>query len=262
MTEIVAVTGAEGFIGSHLVERLVRHGQRVRAMVLYNSFDSRGWLDTLPADVLAEVEVLPGDVRDAASADDLVRGARVVYHLAALIAIPYSYQAPRSYVDTNVDRHPERARRGPRARHAAAGAHLDERDLRHGPDRRDRRDPPAAGPVALRRVEGGGGQARGVLPPELRRPGRHALPVQHVRAAPVGPGRDPHRDHADRRRAHDTITLGALDPDPRLHVRRGHRRGVPHRSATPPRPPWWASGSTRAPATRSRSACSPRTSPA
>ena len=59
MTEIVAVTGAEGFIGSHLVERLVRHGQRVRAMVLYNSFDSRGWLDTLPAEVLAEVEVLP-----------------------------------------------------------------------------------------------------------------------------------------------------------------------------------------------------------
>ena len=74
MSEFVAVTGAEGFIGSHLVERLVRHGQRVRAMVLYNSFDSRGWLDTLPADVLAEVEVLPGDVRDPASAHDLVRG--------------------------------------------------------------------------------------------------------------------------------------------------------------------------------------------
>lgn len=101
MSEFVAVTGAEGFIGSHLVERLVRHGQRVRAMVLYNSFDSRGWLDTLPADVLAEVEVLPGDVRDPASAHDLVRGARVVYHLAALIAIPYSYRAPRSYVETN-----------------------------------------------------------------------------------------------------------------------------------------------------------------
>jgi len=102
MSDFVAVTGAEGFIGSHLVERMVRHGQRVRAMVLYNSFDSRGWLDTLPADVLAEVEVLPGDVRDPVSADDLVRGARVVYHLAALIAIPYSYWASRSYVDTNV----------------------------------------------------------------------------------------------------------------------------------------------------------------
>ena len=102
MTEFVAVTGAEGFIGSHLVERLVRHGKRVRAMVLYNSFDTWGWLDTLPPDVLSEVDVVLGDVRDPASAHDLVRGARVVYHLAALIAIPYSYQAPHSYVETNV----------------------------------------------------------------------------------------------------------------------------------------------------------------
>ena len=66
MTEIVAVTGAEGFIGSHLVERLVRHGQRVRAMVQYNSFASWGWLDTLPPDVLDQVEVVLGDVRDPA----------------------------------------------------------------------------------------------------------------------------------------------------------------------------------------------------
>ena len=261
MTEIVAVTGAEGFIGSHLVERLVRHGQRVRAMVLYNSFDSRGWLDTLPADVLAEVEVLPGDVRDAASAHDLVRGARVVYHLAALIAIPYSYRAPRSYVDTNVDRHAERPRRRPSTGHAAAGAHLDERDLRHGPDGRDRRDPPAAGPVAVRRVEGGGGQARGVLPPELRRPGRHALPVQHVRAAPVGPGRDPDRDHADRRRAHER-SRWARSTRPATSCSSRTPPPPSTRSATPPRPPWWASGSTRAPATRCRSARSPPTSPA
>ena len=98
----VAVTGAEGFIGSHLVERLVRRGQRVRALVAYNSFDSWGWLDTLPPDVLGHVEVQLGDVRDAASMHEFVRGARVVYHLAALIAIPYSYRAPRSYVDTNV----------------------------------------------------------------------------------------------------------------------------------------------------------------
>lgn len=102
MAEVVAVTGAEGFIGSHLVERLVREGHRVRAMVLYNSFGSCGWLDTLDSELLAEVEVVPGDVRDAASARDLVAGASVVLHLAALIAIPYSYQAPRSYVDTNV----------------------------------------------------------------------------------------------------------------------------------------------------------------
>lgn len=102
MADVVAVTGAEGFIGSHLVERLVSTGHRVRAMVLYNSFGSWGWLDSLSRDVLDEVEVVLGDVRDAASTREVVQGAEVVYHLAALIAIPYSYRAPRSYVDTNV----------------------------------------------------------------------------------------------------------------------------------------------------------------
>ncbi|WHT21599.1 SDR family NAD(P)-dependent oxidoreductase [Crossiella sp. CA-258035] len=102
MSNVVAVTGAEGFIGSHLVERLVAHGHRVRAMVLYNSFGSWGWLDSLPAEVLDQVDVVLGDVRDQASARELIEGAEAVYHLAALIAIPYSYRAPRSYVDTNV----------------------------------------------------------------------------------------------------------------------------------------------------------------
>ncbi|AHH95436.1 NAD-dependent 4,6-dehydratase LegB [Kutzneria viridogrisea] len=102
MTNVVAVTGAEGFIGSHLVESLVRRGNRVKAMVLYNSFGSWGWLESLGRDVLDNVEVVQGDVRDGASARELVEGAEVVYHLAALIAIPYSYKAPRSYVDTNV----------------------------------------------------------------------------------------------------------------------------------------------------------------
>jgi NAD dependent epimerase/dehydratase len=102
MTMTVAVTGADGFIGSHLTEQLVAAGYRVRAMARYNSFDSRGWLDTLGSDVLAEVEVVPGDVEDPASVARLIRGAATVYHLAALIAIPYSYQSPRSYVQTNV----------------------------------------------------------------------------------------------------------------------------------------------------------------
>jgi NAD dependent epimerase/dehydratase len=102
MDSLVAVTGAEGFIGSHLVERLVEHGHRVRAMVQYNSFGLWGWLDTLDPDVMAQVEVVPGDVRDPASVLGLITGAEAVYHLAALIAIPYSYQAPRSYVETNV----------------------------------------------------------------------------------------------------------------------------------------------------------------
>ncbi|MCP2165535.1 GDP-mannose 4,6-dehydratase [Goodfellowiella coeruleoviolacea] len=102
MTNLVAVTGADGFIGSHLVERLVRQGHRVRAMALYNSIGSWGWLDSLEPDVLDQVEVVLGDVRDPGSVRELVTDAEVVYHLAALIAIPYSYRAPRSYVDTNV----------------------------------------------------------------------------------------------------------------------------------------------------------------
>ncbi|MCT9092403.1 GDP-mannose 4,6-dehydratase [Streptomyces sp. ASQP_92] len=99
---LVAVTGAEGFIGSHLTEALVATGHRVRAMAQYNSFSSYGWLETLSADVLDQVEIVLGDVRDPGSVRGLLEGAEAVYHLAALIAIPYSYQAPHSYVDTNV----------------------------------------------------------------------------------------------------------------------------------------------------------------
>jgi len=97
----IAVTGSEGFIASHLVELLVHEGHEVRAMVQYNSFSSWGWLDTLGADVLASVQVVLGDVRDPRSVDELLAGADAVCHLAALIAIPYSYQAPASYLATN-----------------------------------------------------------------------------------------------------------------------------------------------------------------
>jgi dTDP-glucose 4,6-dehydratase len=98
----VLVTGADGFIGSHLTEALVRQGHAVRAFALYNSFGSRGHLDSLPKDVLAEIEILSGDIRDPGSARAAVKGHEVVLHLAALIAIPYSYVAPDSYVDTNI----------------------------------------------------------------------------------------------------------------------------------------------------------------
>ena len=101
MTDTVAVTGAEGFIGSHLVEALVRRGHRVRAMVLYNLFSSKGWLDTLAPEVTDQVDVVFGDVRDPATVRELVEGAEVVYHLAAIGSVPYSYSAPRSFVDTN-----------------------------------------------------------------------------------------------------------------------------------------------------------------
>jgi NAD dependent epimerase/dehydratase len=98
----VFVTGADGFIGSHLTEALVRHGCRVKAMVLYNSFGFRGWLEDLPRDVAEQVEIVAGDVRDPHAVRELMKGCDVVFHLAALIAIPYSYLSPDSYVDTNV----------------------------------------------------------------------------------------------------------------------------------------------------------------
>jgi NAD dependent epimerase/dehydratase len=100
--ELVAVTGADGFIGSHLVEELVRGGKRVRAMAIYTSVGSWGWLEQLPPEIMEHVEVQLGDVRDPGSVHALMRGVSTVYHLAALIAIPYSYVAPRSYVETNI----------------------------------------------------------------------------------------------------------------------------------------------------------------
>jgi len=161
---LAAVTGAEGFIGSHLVEALVKGGTRVRAMVLNNSFSSWGWLETLPAEVMDEVEVVPSDVRDAAAVLEFLRGADVVYHLAALIAIPYSYRAPSSYLDTNA-RHTQRAPGRAPARGAPRRAHLDQRGVRNGAPGADRREPPAPGAVAVRGLEDRGRQAGGELPP-------------------------------------------------------------------------------------------------
>ena len=97
----IAVTGSEGFIASHLVEALVRRGHSVRAMVQYNSFSSAGWLDQLSPGVLEHVAIQMGDVRDHRSVMDLTDGVDAVFHLAALIAIPYSYRAPESYLATN-----------------------------------------------------------------------------------------------------------------------------------------------------------------
>ncbi len=98
----VLVTGADGFIGSHLVERLVEVGAEVRAFCLYNSRGSWGWLDESSADVRNAIDVRLGDIRDAAFVRQATKGCDIVLHLAALIAIPYSYLAPESFVDTNV----------------------------------------------------------------------------------------------------------------------------------------------------------------
>lgn len=98
----ILVTGSDGFIGSHLVEHLVRLGFSVRAFVLYNSFNSWGWLDRSPKEIKDNIEVFAGDVRDPNGVREAMKGCDVVLHLAALIAIPYSYHSPDTYVDTNV----------------------------------------------------------------------------------------------------------------------------------------------------------------
>jgi dTDP-glucose 4,6-dehydratase len=98
----ILVTGAGGFIGSHLTEELLRSGYDVRALILYNSFNSRGWLEYLPDNLQDRLEVIWGDIRDPHGVTNIMKGCDVVLHLAALVAIPYSYHSPDSYVDTNI----------------------------------------------------------------------------------------------------------------------------------------------------------------
>ncbi|MGC5324879.1 NAD-dependent 4,6-dehydratase LegB [Brevibacillus sp. SYSU BS000544] len=98
----ILVTGADGFIGSHLTEELIRQGHDVKAFVYYNSFNSWGWLDHSPKDIKENLEVFSGDIRDPYGVKEAMKGCDVVMHLAALIAIPYSYHSPETYVDTNI----------------------------------------------------------------------------------------------------------------------------------------------------------------
>lgn len=100
--EKIVITGSDGFIGSHLTEELVREGHRVRAFVLYNSFNSWGWLESLPNEILSEIEVFQGDIRDSYGVKQAMRGMDTIFNLAALIAIPFSYHFPETYIDTNI----------------------------------------------------------------------------------------------------------------------------------------------------------------
>jgi NAD dependent epimerase/dehydratase len=98
----ILVTGADGFIGSHLVEALIKEGAKVKAFVYYNSFNSWGWLDTFSKENISRIEIFTGDIRDPNGVRTAMQGCDVVFHLAALIAIPFSYHSPDSYIDTNV----------------------------------------------------------------------------------------------------------------------------------------------------------------
>ena len=102
MYKNVLITGADGFIGSHLTELLIQSGYKVRAFVYYNSFNSDGWLDTLTAESKGKIEIFSGDIRDPNGVREAMKGIDIVFHLAALIAIPFSYHSPDSYIDTNV----------------------------------------------------------------------------------------------------------------------------------------------------------------
>lgn len=98
----ILITGADGFIGSHLTEELVKQGYKVKAFIYYNSFNNWGWLDTFPKEILDNIEIFAGDIRDSNGVREAMKDVDEVFHLAALVAIPFSYHSPDSYVDTNI----------------------------------------------------------------------------------------------------------------------------------------------------------------
>ena len=195
MSKKVLVTGAGGFIGSHLTERLVRDGHQVRALVRYNGRDDRGNLGDLPADIQAAIEVERGDLKDPGAVRRAVEGREWVFHLGALIAIPYSYHNPYDVVQTNVlgTAHVLDACRASSTL-ATGGSDFDIRGLRHRPDRSHRRAAPAAGPITVRRDQDRCRCTRRELLPRVRLAGDDPPAVQHVRPSAVGPGDHPH-DH-------------------------------------------------------------------
>ena len=193
-----------------------REGADVRAFCLYNSRGSAGWLDEAPAR-RPRRRSTSGSATSATrgSSRRATEGVEVVFHLAALIAIPYSYVAPSSFVDTNVARHAQRARGRPAAPASRRLIHTStQRGLRHARDAADPRDPPAPGPVAVRGHQGRGRPARPGVPPQLRPAGRRPAAVQHLRPAPVRAGgaaddAPPAAGRADARSASGGSTRGA-----------------------------------------------------
>lgn len=204
----VLVTGAEGFIGSTLVDLLLEQGAKVRAFVHYKPYADKGHLAHLMGD--PRVEMLAGDVRDAGRVTDAVEGCDTVFHLAALIGIPYSYDSPGAYVQTNVVGTENVAEASPAALRAAAGPHLHERGVRDGADRPHLRGAPAPAAVPLLRLEDRRRHDGALALARLRAAGDGRPPLQHLRPAAVRPSGDPH------------------DPGPTALRRTGDQAGLAH----------------------------------
>ena len=218
----VLVTGADGFIGSHLTERLVAEGADVRAFCLYNSRGSAGWLDETDAATRAALDIRLGDIRDARFVAAATEGVEIVFHLAALIAIPYSYAAPQSFIDTNVSGtlHALEAARSAGVRRFIQTSTS---EVYGTPETlADPRDPPLRRAIAVRGVEGRRRPADAGVRQELRAPRRRAPAVQHLRAAPVGAG-GPADDAPPAPRRQDGGPPRTPGPAARHDVRRGHR---------------------------------------
>ena len=196
----VLVTGADGFIGSHLTEALVRAGRNVRAFVAYNSFNSYGWLDNCPSDIKGHFEVFAGDVRDPNGVRTSIKGCDAVLHLAALIAIPYSYHSPDTYVDTNIKGTLNIVQAATRFGRGEDCSHINERGLRNGPIRSDHRSSSVAGTIALLREQDWRRPDCDVVPSVVWNAGCRRAAFQHVRAATICASGDPDDHYPDRQR--------------------------------------------------------------
>ena len=199
----VVVTGAGGFIGSHLVEALVAAGASVTAMVRYNSGSLIGNLAFLDRRAADAVRIVSGNVEDSDFVYRAVEGQEIVLHLAALIAIPYSYEAPRSYVRTNIEGHAERpgSRETLRCRPRRAYQYLG--GLRHRLQGADRRNPSAAGPIALLGLEDRAptNWPKATIAPSAHRWSRygHLTPSGHARARGLSSPRSSPRPSSETR---------------------------------------------------------------
>jgi dTDP-glucose 4,6-dehydratase len=230
MMKKVLVTGADGFIGSHLTEALVRAGHDVRAFVLYNSFNSWGWLDQCSADVKGRFDVFAGDIRDPHGVKEAMKGCDGVLHLAALIAIPYSYHSPDTYVDTNVKGtlnvlQAARELSVRRVIHTSTSevygtarfVPITEEHPLQGQSPYSATKIAADQPPILLSSFGAGGDHR----------------LQYVRSTAVGSGRHSHHHHADCEWP-ATDQAGAVSPTRDFQLRAGHGVGIHRRTELRP----------------------------